>query len=125
MVFTLASFLMPPLLVFGLYHLLTWLNAFGINQRTYWRRIALASAFSHVLLVTGFLVFAYVDLRAHARLEGTDTALGPFLFNRSEFWRLMTIFDTASTLAILGLFWVLDRLQVNPPGLVVVTFAVI
>ncbi len=106
MVFTLASFLMPPLLVFGVYHLLTWFNTFAIDERTYWRRVALASGISHLLLVTGFLVFSYFDLQAHV-------------------WRLMTIFDTAATFAILGLFSVLDRMGINPPGLVLVTFAVI
>ena len=125
MVFTLASFLMPPLLVFGVYHLLTWFNTFAMDERTYWRRVALASGISHLLLVTGFLVFSYFDLQAHVRLEGTDTAFGPFLFNRSDFWRLLTIFDTAATFAILGLFSVLDRMGINPPGLVLVTFTVI
>ncbi len=125
MVFTVASFLMPPLLVFGVYHLLTWFNTFGINERTYWRRVALASGISHFLLVTGFLVFWYIDLKNHVRLEGTDTAFGPFLFNRSDFWHLMTVFDTAATLAIVGLFSVLDRMGINPPGLVMVTFSLI
>jgi hypothetical protein len=124
MLFTLASFLMPPLLVFGVYHLLTWFNTFGTNEQTYWRRVARASGISHVLLVTGFLIFSYFDLHAHMRLEGTDTAFGPFVFNRSDFWRLITIFDTAPMLVILGLFWVLDRMGVNPPGLVIVTFAI-
>src|SRR5436309_4643960 len=125
MVFTLASFLMPPLLVFGVYHLLTWFNTFGINGRAYWRRVALASGISHFLLVTGFLAFSYLDLRNHVRLEGTDTAFGPFLFNTSDFWRLVTIFDTAPMLAILALFSVFDRMGINPPGLVVLTFTVI
>jgi len=125
MIFTLASFLMPPLLVFGVYHLLTWFNTFGINGRTYWRRVALASGISHLFLVTGFLVFSYLDLRNHVRLDGADTAFGPFLFNRSDFWRLMTVFDTAPMLAILVLFSVFDRMGINPPGLVVVTFALI
>ena len=124
MSFTIASFRLPPLFVFGVYHLLTWFNPGRINERVYWTRVALASAISHVFLVTGFLVFSYVDFQGRLRLEPVDTAFGPFLFDRSNFWRLMTMFDTASMLVILGLSSILDRAGVNPPGLLIVTFAV-
>jgi hypothetical protein len=85
MLFTLASFLMPPLLVFGVYHLMTWFNVFGINERVHWRRVALASAVSHVPLLTGYIVFSYFDFQAHLRLEAAETTFGSYLFNRSEF----------------------------------------
>ena len=42
--------LLPLLLVFGLYHLLTWFNVLQINQRAYWKRVALSSAGAHFLL---------------------------------------------------------------------------
>src|SRR5688572_3281162 len=109
MFFTLASFLLPPLLVFGIYHLLTWFNVFHLNQRAYWTRVAIASAISHVLLATGFFVFAYVDFQERPRLDGVDTSFGRFLFDRSDFWHLLTVFDTAPMLVILGVFSLLDR----------------
>ena len=124
MFFTLASFLLPTLFVFGIYHLLTWFNLSGVNERVYWMRVAIASGISHVFLVTGFLVFSYVDFQSHLRLEAVNTAFGPFLFDRSDFWRLVTIFDTAPMLVILGVFSILDRAGANPPGLLIVTFAI-
>ncbi|PYS27159.1 MAG: hypothetical protein DMG11_17310, partial [Acidobacteria bacterium] len=122
--FTLASFLMPPLLVFGVYHLMTWFNVFKINERVYWRRVALASAVSHLLLVTGYIVFSYFDFQAYRRLNPAETAFGPYLFNQSEFVRLMKIFDTLPGLVIQIVFSVLNRAGINPPGLVIVTFVI-
>ena len=40
----LSGLLMPILLVFGLYHLLTWFNILRINQRAFWKRVGMASA---------------------------------------------------------------------------------
>jgi hypothetical protein len=117
--------LLPPLFVFGVYHLFTWFNVFRINERPTWKRVAIASAICHVLLATGFLVFSYLDFQATQKLEGGELGFGSFLFNRSGFWRMMAIFDTAPMLAILGLFFILDRAGVNPPGLLVLTFAII
>src|SRR4030095_2470612 len=117
MLFTLASFLLPPLFVFGVYHLLTWFNVFRINERVFWQRVAIASAISHILLITGFFVFTYFDARNAMPFD-------VYLFNRSDFWRLMTIFDTAPMLVIVGLFSGLDRAGMNPPGLVAWTIAI-
>jgi hypothetical protein len=115
MLSTLASFLLPPLLVFGVYHLLTWFNIVRINQRVFWKRVAIASALCHVLLASGFFLFSYFD--------ASGASFGVYLFNRSEFWRLMTIFDTAPMLVIVLLFSAFDRAGVNPPGLVAITIA--
>ena len=38
MLYTLGSFLLPLLFVFGVYHLLTWFNVFRINKRVFWKR---------------------------------------------------------------------------------------
>ncbi len=116
MLFTLASFCLPPLLVFGVYHLLTWFNVFGINRRTFWKRVAISSAVCHVLLASGFFGFSYFDFLAHLRLEPEGANFGPYLFDRSDFWRLITLFDTASMLVILGLSSILFRAGINPPA---------
>ena len=116
MVLTAASFLLAPLFVFGVYHLLTWFNVVRINERVFWKRVALTSAVCHVLLVSGFFVFAYVD--------AAESPFGIYLFSRSNFWKLMTIFDTAPMLVIIGLLAGLDRAGVNPPGLVAITVAI-
>jgi len=115
MLSTLASFLLPPLLVFGVYHLLTWFNVLRINQRVFWKRVAIASAICHVLLASGFFLFSYID--------AGDAGFGVYLFNRSEFWKLMTLFDTAPMLVIVALFSAFDRAGMNPPGLVPMTIA--
>jgi hypothetical protein len=111
-----ASFLLAPLFVFGVYHLLTWFNIFRINERVYWKRIAVASAIAHILLLTGFLVFSWFD--------ASGTPFGPYLFNNSEFTRLLRVFDTAAMLLILLVFSAMARAEINPPGLLVLTLAI-
>jgi hypothetical protein len=116
MFYTIGSFLLPLLLVFGVYHLLTWFNVFRINGRVFWKRVAVAAALSHVLLASGFFVFSYLD--------ATETTFGNYLFYVSNFWRLMTIFDTAPMLALLGTFSLFDRAGINPPGIIAITLAI-
>jgi hypothetical protein len=116
MLFTLVSFLLPPLFVFGVYHLMTWFNIFHVNERVFWKRVAITSALCHVILVSGFFLFSYFD--------AGDRSFGPYLFNESDFWKLAGIFDTAPMLVILVLFAALDRAGVNPPGLVAITIAI-
>src|SRR5262249_3330956 len=70
----------------------------------------------HILLVSGFLAFAYVD--------AAEAPFGLYLFSRSNFWKLITIFDTAPMLVIVGLFSAFDRAGMNPPGLVGMTIAI-
>jgi|RhiMetdeSRZDD1v2_1073273.scaffolds.fasta_scaffold01255_2 hypothetical protein len=116
MLFSLASFLLPPLFVFGVYHLLTWFNVFEINGRVFWKRVAITSAISHVLLASGFFAFSYFDAK--------DLNFGVYLFNGSNFWRLITVFDTAPMLVIVLVFSLLDRAGLNPPGLVAMTLVI-
>jgi hypothetical protein len=113
---TAASFLLAPLFVFGVYHLLTWFNIFRINERVYWKRIAIASAISHMFLLTGFLVFSWFD--------AAGAPFGPYLFNNSEFTRLLRIFDTTAMVIILLVFSTMARAEVNPPGLLFLTLAI-
>ena len=116
MLFSLASFLLPPLFVFSVYHLLTWFNVFEINRRVFWKRVAITSAISHVLLVSGFFAFSYFDAK--------DLNFGVYLFNGSNFWRLITVFDTAPMLVIVLVFSLLDRAGLNPPCLVAMTLVI-
>ena len=111
-----ASFLLAPLFVFGVYHLLTWFNMFHINERVYWKRIAIASAISHVLLFTGFLAFLWFD--------AAGAPFGPYLFNNSGFTRLLRVFDTIAMLVILLVFSAMAHAEVNPPGLLVLTLGI-
>ena len=122
MLFTLASFLLPPLFVFGVYHLLTWFNLLRINERVFWKRVAITSAICHVLLASGFLVFSYFDFRAALLLE--PSSFGSYFFNRSSFWRLMMIFDTVPMFVLIAVFYLLDLAGINPPGLLAMTIAV-
>jgi hypothetical protein len=115
---------LPLLLVFGLYHLLTWFNMFHINERDYWKRVALASALAHFVLATGFFIFSYYDYDANRQLGGLGSSYGAFLFDRSDFWRLIALCDTLAMACILGLFTLLDRLGIPLPGLVPVTIVI-
>jgi hypothetical protein len=121
MLYFLSSLLLPPLFVFGLYHLLTWFNLFKINSRSYWKRVAMASGIAHVLLATGFFVFAYIDYDRHRG----GTSFANYLFSGSQFWRLSLIFDTVPMLLLLGVFSALDRFGLNVPGLLVITMAIV
>src|SRR5215471_18289731 len=95
--------LIPLLLVFGLYHLLTWFNVFGINQHPYWKRVGLTAAISHFLLATGFFAFAWFDHTGVVyRLSGMDYAA--FLFQHSSFFQMLGVFDTVALLGILAAF---------------------
>ena len=116
MLLTLASVLLPPLFVFGVYHLLTWFNIFQIKRRVFWKRMAIACAVSHVLLASGFFIFSYFD--------SAGEGFGNYLFNHSDFWRLITFLDTLPMLIIIGLFSSFDRAGLNPPGLVAMTIAI-
>jgi len=111
----LGPFLLAPLFVFGVYHLLTWFNVLHINEKAFWKRVAIASALCHILLASGFFAFSY--------FEAGSAPFGPYLFNESNFWRLTEVFDTASMVVILILFAGLDRAGINPPGLVPITIA--
>src|SRR5437016_2009639 len=79
MLFALLSFLLPPLFVFGVYHLLTWFNVLHINGRVLWKRVAMTSAICHVVLASGFFLFCYFD--------AGDRNFGAYLFNESNFWK--------------------------------------
>jgi hypothetical protein len=118
------SLTLPPLLVFGLYHLMTWVNILNVNARVHWKRVALASAVSHLLLVTGFFVFTYFDYQANRQFSAFGLSYGDFLFNGSQFWRMVTIFDTAAMAVMVGLFAFLDRFGIAFSGLVPVTIAI-
>src|SRR3954465_4577619 len=98
MLFTLGSVCLPPLFVFGVYHLLTWFNLFGINKHTFWKRVAITSAICHLLLASGFFTLSYFDFKTHLRLEPEGVNFGAYLLDRSDFWRVLTIFDTGPML---------------------------
>ena len=116
--------LLPLLLVFGLYHLMTWFNILRINDAVYWKRVALASAIAHILLAAGFFVFTYFDFLSNRELAGFELPYGTFLFDRSQFWPLMTIFDTLPMIILVAMFWLLAKLGVEIPGLLVLTFVI-
>jgi hypothetical protein len=110
-----AGIMMPVLLIFGVYHLITWFNMAGINRRTFWRRVGWASVVSHAVLVCGFFAFSYYDYLANRNTAFVGMGFDRYLFDRSEFWRLMTLFDTAPMLTLLATAALLDKIGWNPP----------
>jgi hypothetical protein len=105
--------LLPLMLVFGLYHLFTWFNLFGVNGMVHWKRVGLVAAISHFLLLTGFFIFNYFDWQANRPLVFLGMNYSTFLFNHSDFWRLLMIFDTVPALGILAAFSLMDRAGVS------------
>ena len=115
---------LPLILVFGLYHLMTWFNILRINGLVYWKRVALVSSIAHILLVTGFFIFTYFDFRANRDLASYDLGFGTFMFERSQFWPLMTIFDTFPMAVLAGFFLLLQWIGLVLPGLLLITIVV-
>jgi len=112
-----AGLLMPVLLIFGLYHLLSWFNPRDWNSKSFRVRVGMASAISHVILASGFFAFSYLEYNTNRTTTMAGLGFDVYLFN-GEFWRLMLYFDTAPMLALIGVFGVLDRLGLDPPYLV-------
>ncbi len=123
--YAVAVVLLSPLLVFGVYHLSLWFNVMGIRTRVFWRQVALASAIAHLLLVIGFFVFTYVDYRLNANIAGAVGVFDVFLFSRSPFWSLVSVFDTVAMVVILGTFGTLDWLGIDFGTTVPVTAGII
>ena len=71
---------------------------------------------SHILLLTGFLVFSWFD--------AAGAPFGPYLFNNSEFTRLLRVFDTTAMLIIVLVFSAMARVELNPPGLLFLTLGI-
>ncbi|HET9130157.1 MAG TPA: hypothetical protein VFO86_04365 [Terriglobia bacterium] len=115
---------LPLILVFGMYHLMTWFNIMRINSLVYWKRVALVSALAHVLLATGFFIFTIFDYHMNRDLAGYDLGFGAFLFDRSQFWPLMTFFDTLPMVLLAGIFFLLDWMKLALPGLLVLTVVI-
>jgi hypothetical protein len=124
MLMMIAGFLMPVLLVFGLYHLLSWSNLRDWNSKTFRVRVGLASAIGHIILASGFFAFSYFDYNLNRSTTMAGVGFDNYLFNGPEFWRLMAYLDTAPMLALLGFFAILDRLGLDPPYLVAWSIAI-
>jgi hypothetical protein len=105
--------LLPLSLVFGLYHLFTWFNIFGINRYVYWKRVGLTAAISHFLLVTGFFVFTYFDWQANRMFLLLGMHYSTFVLQHSEFWQLLLTFDTIPGLGVLAAFSLMGRAGVS------------
>jgi hypothetical protein len=123
MLYMLAAAATPLLLIFGLYHLLTWIDLFHISERPHWKRVGLTAALAHFLLVTGFLAYSFSDYQANERfVQGMD--FGPYLINHTEFRHLLAIFDTVPMAVLLGLFTLMDRVSFSGDNILPVTVAV-
>ena len=79
---------------------------------------------AHGMLAVGFFVFSYYDYRANRDLAGFGLGYGTYLFDRSQFWPLVAIFDTLPMAILVGLFLALDWIGLAPPGLLVMTIVI-
>jgi hypothetical protein len=86
--------------------------------------VALVSALAHVLLATGFFAFTVFDYQTNRDLAGYDLSYGAFLFDRSQFWPPMAIFDTLPMAVLAGFFRLLQWLGLALPGLLVIAIVV-
>jgi len=125
MLYILAIVLLPPLLVFGVYHLALWVDLARVRSRAFWQRLATASAVSHVLLAIGFFLFSYLDYRINGSVRNAGLAFDAYFFDRSPFWSLAALFDTISMVVLLGIFAVLDRFGIPFGATVALTAGIV
>lgn len=121
----LLGVLSPVLLVFGLYHLLTWFNVAGINDRVYWKRVAIAAALGHFFLASGFLAFTYLDFLSNRTLLTSGLDYSTVLFNHSDFWNVLALYDTLPMVLIYIVFAPLNSAGLSGTGLLVLTLAIV
>ncbi len=120
----LPTLILPPLLIFGLYHLLLWFDLFGMRDRVFWRRVGWSSACAHVLFTAGAFVLTWIDYRSTDRLFGA-VSLDVFIMNSNEFWQVLFLFDTLSAVALLGLLAILDAAGVGSVPMATLTAGVV
>ena len=109
MLIPIAVLVLPPLLIFGVYHLALWGNLLGMARMPFWRRMALASGVGHLLLAAGFFLLLYLDFRSSVQIVPSGRSFEAFLINRSGFWQALLLFDSLPGVLILGIFEVLAR----------------
>ena len=112
----------PLLLVFGLYHLLTWFNVLHINDRIFWRRVGMTAAIAHFLLATGFFLFTWFELQSNDTYIALGMSYAAYLFEHSAFWQVLGVFDTVAMLGILAVYTLMAQFGVSG-GLLGVAFA--
>ena len=117
--------LLPAIFIFGLYHLLGWFNVLAINDKEFWRRVALTSSIAHCLLASGFFLAFYYNYQSNELLLANSRGFESILFNSSEFWRLMLIFDIVPTGVVLILFASLERFDISMRGELGVTMLIV
>lgn len=118
-------FTSPLLLVFGLYHLITWFNLFGSGEWTYWKRVGFASTLAHLVLVTGFFIFIYLDFQANENFLPAGMTFSTYMLTQSQFQKLIPIFDTAAMALLLLLFTGLQAAGAGGTYLLPVTLLVV
>ena len=108
MLYLLAVILLPPVLVFSLYHLGLWLGVPGMRRQVFWRRVAVASALAHVLLATAFFLFVWLDYRASASISNTPASLADHLFGSGDFLAVLWLMDPLPTVLLAGILGAMD-----------------
>jgi hypothetical protein len=117
----LALMLLPPLLIFGLYHLTVWFDIFGMRRRVFSRQVGVSSGLAHGLLALGGFGLLYVDYESTATMFGNDMGFAAFLMNSRDFWQFLLLFDTLAGVAMLGLLALLDYVNLGTGPIVPVT----
>jgi hypothetical protein len=103
MLYVFALIVLPPLLVFGLYHLNLWLDIPGIGKRPLWARVAVASGEGHLLIVLGLFWLAWLDYRAEILGSGGDQAFGVYLLTATDFPSVMWVLDPFAMVILFAL----------------------
>ena len=117
--------LTPLLLVFGVYHFITWFDLFRAGAWPHWKRVGFAAVIAHFLLVTGFFVFSYLDYQANERFVPAGTNYGAYLFTHSEFRRLVSLFDTGAFVILLVLLTGMEQAGMSGTLLLPMTIGVV
>jgi hypothetical protein len=121
----LALLLLPPLLIFSLYHLSLWFDLFAIRRMLFWRRVSAVSALSHVLIAMGIFGLLYLDFKSAVSLLSADLAFDAFLLNNGQFWQTLLVFDTLAAVTVVGLLAILDYAGTGPGPILPLTMGLV
>lgn len=93
MLYAAALLLLPPLLVFAVYHLNLWIDLAGVRRRAFWLRVALASGEAHLLIVIGLAGLMWLDYRSRVVTPDELATFGVHVLTRTDLIRLLWILD--------------------------------
>lgn len=123
MLYALSFVLLPPLLVFALYHLNLWMRLPGMRGRVFWRRVAFASAQAHLLILAGFVFLVWLDYRTG--FPSPTGSFGGYMATSPDVAGALWVLDPVAMAVVTGLAGVVSGIRVGAGVLVLLLTIVV